>query len=161
MAFIAKFVKKSRSLLRHVINREVITYLIAGVLTTLVNLVVFALLSAVFGHDRWWLSNAPAIFAAILFAYFVNRIFVFRSHGPVWAEMYKFFITRIFVSLAFEYGAMYLLYNLLGLTLVLTILGGEISLSKLLTQVLVVVGNYLISKFFIFIRKDAAGDKNI
>lgn len=139
--------------LRLMLNREVATYLVAGLLTTLVNLVVFALLSSIFGHDRWWLSNAPAIFAAILFAYFLNRFFVFRSHGPFWLEMYKFFLSRIFVSLIFEYGAMYLLYNAIGLSLVLNILGGEILLSKLLTQLFVVVGNYVISKFFVFERK--------
>lgn len=148
---------RSGKIQRLLFNREVITYLIAGLLTTLVNLVVFTLLSSIFGHDRWWLSNAPAIFAAIIFAYFLNRAFVFRSHGPFWREMYKFFFSRIFVSLAFEYGGMYLLYNLIGLTLVINIMGGEISLSKLLTQILVVVGNYIISKFFVFNSKDKDG----
>jgi putative flippase GtrA len=142
-------------LMRLFLNREVITYVIAGVLATLVNLVVFAGLSRLFGHDRWWLSNLPAILAAILFAFFTNRIFVFRSHGPVWLEMGRFFLSRIFISLAFEYGAMFLLYNVIGFKAVWHLWQWELSFSKLLTQILVMAGNYVLSKWFIFNRKQA------
>jgi len=131
-------------------NREVIVYFIAGVLATLVNLIVFTLLSNVFGRDRWWLSNLPAIIAAILFAFFTNRIVVFRSKGNIWTEMVRFFAARVFTSLLFEYGAMFLLYNVIGLTYGIPILQWQLSVSKLLTQILVMVGNYVISKWFIF-----------
>lgn len=143
-------------LLRLVFNREVIVYLFVGVLTTLVNIGVFTVLSHFLGHDRWWLSNAPAIFLAILFAYVCNRIFVFRSHGPILQELYRFFISRIAISLLFEYGAMFLLYNLLRLTALISFLQWEISVSKLLTQVFVVIGNYVLSKLFIFNRSKSA-----
>lgn len=142
-------------------TREVIVYLIAGVLATLVNLIVFTLLSNVFGHDRWWLSNLPAILAAILFAFFTNRIVVFRSKGNIWTEMGKFFAARIFVSLIFEYGAMFLLYNIIGLTYGIPILQWQLSVSKLLTQVLVMVGNYVLSKWFIFIPKQDIHDDDV
>ncbi len=139
-----------KKLFRLFFNREVILYLIAGVLTTLVNIAVFTLLSAIWGHDRWWLSNFPAIVLAILFAFFANRIFVFRSKGPLWNEMGKFFLSRIFISLIFEYGAMFLLYNIIGLRAVWLLFGLEISISKLLTQIFVMAGNYILSKWFIF-----------
>ncbi len=141
-----------KKLIRYLFSREVITYVIAGVLATLVNLAIFALLSRVFGHDRWWASNLPAIVAAILFAFFTNRIFVFQSHGPIFQEMGKFFLSRIFVSLLFEYGAMFLLYNIIGLKSIWHLYQWEISVSKLLTQVLVMIGNYVISKWFVFNR---------
>lgn len=143
---------KLEQLCRLLFTREIITYIIAGVLTTLVNLAVFTLLSRIFGHDRWWVSNLPAIIAAILFAFFANRIFVFRSHGPIFQEMGKFFLSRIFISLLFEYGAMFLLYNVIGLKAVWHLFGWELSISKLLTQVLVMAGNYVISKWFVFNR---------
>ncbi len=138
---------------RLLFNREVITYLIAGVLTTLVNLLIFTVLTRFFGADRWWISNLPAIFLAMLFAFYVNRLWVFRSHGPVLKEMIHFFAGRIVISLAFEYGAMYLLYNLLGLRQSLALLSWSLPISKLLTQALVVVGNYFISKWLIFNRQ--------
>ncbi|MDD2458602.1 MAG: GtrA family protein [Eubacteriales bacterium] len=131
-------------------QREIITYLIAGVLATLVNLVVFMLLSQVFGPERWYLTNAPAISAALLFAFFTNRWFVFQSKGPVWLEFRRFVGSRILVSLLFEYGAMYLLYNLMGIQLEIPIGRLSLSVSKVLTQFLVVAGNYVMSKLFIF-----------
>ncbi len=140
-------------IIRFLFSREVIVYVIAGVLATLVNIVVFTVLCEFFGNDRWWLSNAPAILAAMIFAFYTNRIFVFRSKGPIWQEMGKFLISRLLVSLAFEYGAMYLLYNLIGLTASWHIIQWDILISKLVTQVLVMVGNYVISKFLIFTTK--------
>jgi putative flippase GtrA len=143
-------VKRIKELIRFLFSREVITYVIAGVLTTLVNLAVFTLLSSLFGQERWWISNLPAIVAAILFAFFANRFFVFQSHGPIWQEMGKFFMSRIFISLLFEYGAMFLLYNILGIDKTWHLLRWDLSVSKLLTQVLVLVGNYVVSKWFVF-----------
>ncbi len=143
-----------KRLLRQLYSREVIAYLVAGVLTTLVNLAVFTLLSKLFGPDRWWLSNLPAILAAILFAYLANRYFVFVSQGPFWQELAKFFLARIGVSLLFEYGFMFLLYNIIGLKADLTVFGLQLSISKLLTQLLVLVGNYLVSKMFVFVEKE-------
>ncbi len=137
-------------LLRLVVNREVILYLIVGGVTTLVNLGVFTVLSYFIGHQRWWVSNIPAIMIAILVAYILNRLLVFRSHGPVLKELYRFFSSRILISLLFEYGAMFLLYNIIGLTLLIPLMRWEISVSKVLSQFFVVVGNYLVSKFYIF-----------
>jgi putative flippase GtrA len=147
--------EKLLKIVRLFLNREVIVYVIAGVLATLVNIAVFTLLSALFGNDRWWISNAPAIIAAILFAFFTNRIFVFRSRGPIWQELGKFVVSRLFISLIFEYGALFLLYNLIGLTAVWHFWHWDILISKLLTQILVMIGNYVLSKWFIFTRQAA------
>ncbi|NLC83584.1 MAG: hypothetical protein GX749_00705, partial [Ruminococcaceae bacterium] len=64
--------------------------------------------------------------------------------------MVRFVGSRIFVSLAFEYGFMYLLYNVLKFKSGLKIGRFELSYAKLLVQVLVVLGNYALSKLFIF-----------
>lgn len=146
---------KMQRLFKLLFSREVIVYVIAGVLATLVNIAVFTMLSALFGNDLWWVSNAPAILAAIIFAFFSNRIFVFRSTGPIWQELGKFLVSRLFISLIFEYGALFLLYNLIGLTAVWHIWRWDILISKLLTQVLVMIGNYVLSKWFIFTAKTA------
>ena len=140
-------------LVKLLINREVIVYIIVGVLTTLVNLIVFTGLSSVFGSDRWWISKFPAIMLAILFAFFANRIVVFRSHGPFFMELYTFFISRIFISLLFEYGAMYLLYNLIGLKAEWHVWRWDLSIANLLSQTLVIVGNYVLGKWVVFNRE--------
>lgn len=131
-------------------RREVLTYLIAGVLATGVNLGVFTVLSTWFGPERWYLTNVPAIGLALLFAFFTNRWFVFRSKGPIWHEFKRFVLSRIFVSLAFEYGAMFVMFNGLAWTASIPVGNHHLSVAKVLTQFCVVVGNYALSKWFIF-----------
>lgn len=146
--------------IRFLFSREVIIYVIAGVAATLVNVGVFTLLTMVFGKDRWYLSNLPAIAAAMLFAFFTNRMIVFHSHGPIWQELWKFFSSRILVSLAFEYGAMALIYDLIGFKAAFHFTPDDegLAYAKLITQVLVMVGNYVFSKLFIFKHRAEPGE---
>ena len=58
--------------------KEVINYLIFGVLTTLVNFVVYILLAR-FIHVNETISNAIAWIISVLFAYITNKIYVFNS----------------------------------------------------------------------------------
>jgi putative flippase GtrA len=129
---------------------EPITYLIFGILTTIVNVVVFTLLENLLGQENWYLSNLPAIFSAILFAYLTNRSFVFDSDGNFWVEMYRFFSARMVVSLVFEYGTTYVLFNVLHLDYQLDLHYVKVSLFKIISLVLVLVGNYIASKIFVF-----------
>ena len=75
---------------------EVLSYLIFGVLTTLLNIVLYALFSQLFGYtaaNSWGnvLDNA----LCILFAYCTNRAFVFRSKttGKAMAKEFGTFVT--------------------------------------------------------------------
>ncbi len=132
---------------------ELLAYLFFGVLTTLVNIIVFTILEMTLGQSNWYVSNLPAILLAILFAYITNRSFVFDSTGSFWTEMYKFFSARILVSLIFEYGMVYLLYNILNFTAKLNLVIFEISWFKIISTVGVLVANYIASKLFVFAKK--------
>jgi len=129
---------------------EVLTYLFFGVLTTLVNVVFFTILETFLGQSKWYLSNLPAILLAIMFAYLTNRSFVFDSVGGFWEEMYKFFSARILVSIVFEYGVSFLLFNILGFTAKLDLFFFTISWFKIISTIFVLVANYLASKVFVF-----------
>jgi len=129
---------------------EILTYLFFGVLTTLVNVVFFTILETFLGQNKWFLSNLPAILLAILFAYLTNRSFVFDSVGGFWEEMYKFFSARIVVSIVFEYGVVFLLYNVLGFTAKLDLFFFTISWFKIISTIFVLVANYIVSKVFVF-----------
>lgn len=129
---------------------EPLSYLIFGVLTTLVNMGIYITLENILGQDNWYLSNFPAITLAILFAYVTNRSFVFSSDGKFFAEMYKFFGSRVIVSLTFEYGLAYLLYNVIGFDNKLNLIVFSVSWFKIIAITAVVVANYLASKFFVF-----------
>lgn len=132
---------------------ELLSYLFFGVLTTLVNLLIYMFLEKILGQSSWPLSNFPAIVLAILFAYLTNRSFVFDSAGSFWTEMYKFFGARAIVSLIFEYGIVYLLFNILEFTAKLEFFSFEISWFKIISTVCVLVANYLASKIFVFKNK--------
>lgn len=129
------------------LNTEGMRYLIIGGCTTLVNLVVFTVLCEVF-HMNVNLANVISIIVSILFAYVTNKQIVFRSHcdsfAALVAEFAKFVGARL-ATMAIEVGGVFLIYNVMH--------QNEI-IAKLATQVIVILGNYFISKFLVFTTAD-------
>ena len=86
--------------LKKLLNREVISYIIFGVLTTVVNISVSYVLKA-FLHVETNIASTIGIIICILFAYFTNRKWVFESHANTakekWAEFFKFILGRAFL----------------------------------------------------------------
>ena len=125
---------------------EVLSYLFFGVLTTAVNYVVFAIAAQVFS-DSATVCNVIAWVVAVAFAYLTNKPFVFRSHDwsakTVVPELGKFLSCRI------GSGVMETVIILISVD----ILGGNKYLWKLLTNVLVVIVNYIGSKLLVFRKK--------
>jgi putative flippase GtrA len=113
-------------------------------------MIIYTILERILGQGNWYLSNLPAIFIAILFAYITNRSFVFDSDGNFWVEMYKFFSARILISFVFEYATTFLLFNMLNFDLQLDFVYFKVSLFKIISQIMVIVGNYIVSKAFVF-----------
>ncbi|CUU50755.1 GtrA family protein [Clostridium beijerinckii] len=125
------------------VNRETISYLIFGVLTTLVDALVFFISNKVFGVE-YILATVLAWILAVLFAYFTNKIWVFNSKNIklelVIKEAFAFFIARL-LSLVFTIVWMFLCVEILKL---------DEFIAKLLANVFVVIMNYFFSKLFIF-----------
>lgn len=124
--------------------REVITYIFFGGLTTLVNIVVFFILDTGLAWP-YLVANAAAIVLSILFAYVTNKLFVFQSETQnakqTISEFFRFIGFRLVSGLA----DMFTMWVLVDLLLI------DTSISKLATQFIVVVLNYVFSKFFIFL----------
>ena len=122
---------------------DILTYLVFGVLTTVVNYIVYLPLYNLMGMSAT-VANAIAWVAAVAFAYLTNKPFVFRSHDwslkTVVPELTRFVSCRIGSGLA----------ETLILLITVDILGWNGNLWKLLTSVLVVVLNYVASKLFVF-----------
>ncbi len=144
--------------------REIILYLVFGVLTTAVNLAVYAGLVLLIPSQRilaqqilfiparlYWYQAASAIawVVAVTFAYAGNKIFVFKSrHLSRWElvmEATSFFGARV-LSL--------LIFDLAGLSLCVQVFHMGDFTAKLLMNVLVVIFNYIASKLVIFRRKE-------
>jgi len=134
--------KTIRSCIEKYLNREIVTYLICGILTTLLGIIVFWLCDS-FGM-RVAYSNTISHATAITFAYFVNKIFVFRSKSWVFAVLARevsTFVTGRLATFAME---------TLLLIFLVDVLGFDGFICKLFTTVLVFISNYLISKKAVF-----------
>lgn len=134
-------------------HKEVILYLIFGVLTTLVNLLVkYALLFTVLEASNAFELQVAVVISwiiAVLFAYFTNRKFVFESKNiNKIKEFISFVIARI-TTLLLEMFIMWFFITFLKLDSDLYVL-----IFTAISQVLVIVGNYILSKIFVFKKTD-------
>ena len=118
----------------------------------MVNFIVYHVLVHSYGLENWFIFNGIAIIASIIFAYVVNRRFVFHSEQAWIPEIIKFFVSRGMISLIFEQGGMYLLLDICKFNPSSSIFGFELYWSKVLVQFFVVIGNYIVSKLFVFKR---------
>lgn len=132
-----------KKLINKFLNRETVVYAISGVMTTAVNMVTYYLLCyvAVMNH---LIANIIAWIIAVTFAYFVNAAWVFRDKRTTLREefvkMVKFFVARI-VSLGVEEGGLLIFVSVLGLNNMAVKAG---------LAVIVIILNYICSKFFVF-----------
>lgn len=143
---------KINNLIKKFLNKETISYLIFGVLTTIINIVVFWFaereLAFIMSEDAASLvGNVIAWVISVAFAFVTNKLFVFESKSMAFkvviAELTGFVIARL-LSLAFDEGFMFVAIVLLGMNSLL---------AKIISNVFVVIINYVLSKFFIFKNK--------
>lgn len=128
-------------------NKEVINYLIFGALTTVVSFISYYLFAKVFLIDEV-ISNALSWFFSVLFAYITNKIFVFESFvnnkKNLFKEIISFFLARILTGILCDV----LIFALLVKTFKINDI-----ISKLITQIIVIALNYILSKLYIFRKK--------
>lgn len=118
---------------------EAIFYLIFGVLTVIVNTAVFLLLSLILDE---LVANTIAFIISVLFAYWTNSCFVFKNKMTV-KTFVRFFGMRI-GTILIDDGGLWLFLNL----------GCNSLIAKCIINAIVIILNYIFSKFFIFVKKD-------
>lgn len=128
--------------------KEIINYLIVGGLTTAISLAAYYLCVFTFlnpnSPTQLQIANIISWIVGVAFAYFTNRKYVFESKETnKLKEASKFVGSRITT----------LLLDMLLMWLGVTILKFNDKIIKLISQVLVIVGNYIISKIFVFKKK--------
>lgn len=164
--------------IRSLLSREVLLYVLFGVLTTAVNYIVFVGLDLLFGEhtllwegtvsilgwtwplrlEFWTLSNVAAFVAAVAFAFATNRGIVFqaavrtgdrRKDRAAYLRQAALFWGARLVSLAVEYAILFVLIDTLRV---------PDFYSKIASNVVVVVVNYFFSKFVVFARPRASAE---
>jgi UDP-N-acetylglucosamine transferase subunit ALG13/putative flippase GtrA len=125
--------------------REIIMYLIFGVLTTVVSLAVYYILVYTILNPNnpfeLQVANIISWIAGVAFAYFTNRSMVFQSKNKNKLKEAGSFVLARVVTLIMD-----MLIMFVGVTL----LHGNDKLLKLISQVIVIVSNYVFSKLFVF-----------
>ena len=145
--------------LKKLLNRETVLYIIFGVATTAVNYVVFHLLYNVLWHQRNSLTaNAAAFVAAVIFAFVVNKLFVFESRSwnadTLKREIPSFLAARI-GSFGIEEAGLFLAEKVLKLGGIIAFTAGSLSLDwitviKVALAFVVVALNYVFCKLIVF-----------
>ena len=115
--------------------RELITYVFWGGMTTVVNYIVYFACTKLLGIE-YLISNVIAWVVAVIFAFWVNKIYVFQSYGRDKKTMlheFGTFVSARVLSGVLETGMMALFVSV-----------------KIIASVLVVIINYVLSKLVIF-----------
>ena len=127
--------------------KEIINYLISGVIATVLNIGIFALFNLWLGEDLYLVSNAISIIAAVLFQYFSNKFFVFEHKKMTMKENlleFSKFISCRFITAMLDMGVMFVGVSILKVNEMIM---------KVITNVIVVILNYIFSKLFVFKNK--------
>lgn len=129
-------------------NKEVINYLIFGALTTVINLVIYFILTSLWLDAsinlELQIANVIAWVVAVIFAYITNRKYVFDSQNKnKFKELVNFFMARV-VTLVVDMLLMYIGVNLFKF---------NDKIVKIISQGIVIVSNYVLSKVFVFKKK--------
>ena len=132
-------------LFKKYVNRETVTYLVFGVLTTLVNYLIFVILNVAGVHLV--INQFIAWIVALIFAFFTNKKFVFNSKDYSLKNLVNEFIPFTAARvLSFLFETVFILFTVKFMHM-------NTYLSKIIASVGVVIMNYVASKFFIFKEK--------
>ena len=119
-------------------TKEIVSYVFVGGMTTLVNYVVYFILLKI--HSHWLIANSISWIFAVLFAYYTNKRYVFKSTNNIKKEFISFILLR-FMTLLIENISLYLLIDLLNL---------QPMISKVCVSFITILSNYILCKFKIF-----------
>lgn len=124
-------------------HREGMRYLVFGALSTVLNIVVFAICTKI-ANLSTTVSNTIAWIATVLFAYVTNKIYVFNSKTTgiknLLREITSFFSARI-ITFILETVFLWVVIDKLGFNDILM---------KIIANIIVIILNFVFSKIFIF-----------
>lgn len=144
-----------------IVTKEILRYLIFGVLTTLVNFTATILLRRfVFTSEQsgqFTLCNAVAWAVSVLFAFFTNKLFVFESKSFAPAVFAKEFISFTAARALSGIIEIFMPEILMKAGLNQTLFGVKGMPAKLAVSIFVIIFNYVFSKLVSFRKKKAAG----
>lgn len=125
---------------------EMIDYLIVGILTTIVNFSVFFFFDSVVDIS-YLIANALSILVAIVFSFYLNKKYVFKSKSANIQAWFREF--ALFAGFRLGSG----LYDMVSMWVLVDFFYMDTNLAKVLTEIVVVIVNYCFSKFIVFRKR--------
>lgn len=124
-------------------KRQILLYGIFGVFTTAINIVAFIVLEKIMPY---LVANVIAWIVSVFFAFFTNKYYVFESKSfttSIWLrELWEFILARASTGLI----------DFVGMFVLISCLQVNALCSKVVLNIIVIVGNYILSKYWIFRR---------
>jgi putative flippase GtrA len=124
-------------------KKEIVSYLIFGILTTLVNIVSFWLMNDIIGMD-YRVATTIAWIISVIFAFITNKLYVFNSKSTGIYSLFKELGSFLFFRLLSYFLDLSLMVILIEFIKV------DSLIAKIIANVFVVIFNYFASKFVIF-----------
>lgn len=128
-------------------HEEGLNYLIFGFLAFVLNYVLYFLFSSVM-HIHYMAATALSWVLTVVFAYWTNRTFVFKSRNKSAQSLGREFIAFISARIGTEFLELGLMF------VMVTLAGINEYISKFVCQVIVILANYFLSKLWIFKEKE-------
>lgn len=138
--------------IKRIINKhkEFISYGIFGVLTTLLNFLMFYILLKI--GIKYYIANIITLITIKALAYILNKIFVFKTKcknkKKLFKEIFKYTISRLFT----------MILDYFGLILFVEVFNMNELLGKVIILILVVIINYFLCKLFVY-KKEVVKDE--
>ncbi|MGG4500770.1 GtrA family protein [Paenibacillus polymyxa] len=128
------------------LGKELVNYVVFGILTTIINLIIYALFTKVLGAD-YKLSITVAWLISMIFAFVTNKLYVFKKNDSQLTSLPKefslFFLIRL-SSLCLDFILMIVLIQNVRM---------DDFLAKIIVNFIVIAVNYLASKYLVFMKR--------
>lgn len=145
-----KVKQQINALFHKFVNRETVSYVVVGVFTTVIDLVLFWICSLFYSEGNMLgvtIGKIVAWIGAVAFAFFASKFVVFRSHdksaGIFLREAVSFTASRLFS----------LLFAMVFIWLTVRLAGMDENVSNILSNIFVIIINYITSKLVVFRKK--------
>ena len=127
--------------MKRIVNQELSLYILWGVITSGLNIGLFALLQLIISNYK--IANIITLIVVKIIAYFCNKYFVFKVKEKSIKEFFKYVLARLFT----------LLIDYIGLIVLIDYICIPKIISKTIIVFLVVIINYIFSKYYVFNSK--------
>ena len=124
--------------MKKIVNQELSLYILWGVITSGLNIGLFALLQLIISNYK--IANIITLIVVKIIAYFCNKYFVFKVKEKSIKEFFKYVLARLFT----------LLIDYIGLIVLIDYICIPKIISKTIIVFLVVIINYIFSKYYVF-----------